>query len=1010
MNFAQCLSICSATTIVLSQLMQLALALARQRTRRGVAERSLLRTGLAAMAMALMFATNAPAQEPGAASGSPTTQNNDASASKVSPAEAVTITSNDVMGFENPAAWAVVPDGQFRNFSVAPTTVRTQGNAALSIANSQGGPMTLTSGRVASTATAVAGIGNQGALLQLDILLPVEGGNSSDDQKQSLSPANGGWIDAFVSVPSRGLRNVRIGQVGLLNYRAGIYNTSGFSSPDNVSSALNGADFSDMVFEFVVILPGTARGTYLFDNLRVHSVELVQKPNGVTPPVGYGGSIDVTMTGNKPVKQTFSLDPIQIPSGLHLKMGTTGRTSVQLEAGVDANTNFTCTYVPDSSDDSGQSYKLQSCTGQNKAGDLISSNWVSVAIEGGEASQQLYAQLVLKPLGDLTGSDMLPAMPTFWGTANSCSPSPVAGKVVTHSSSCSSQTAQANSIITNYFNEVKSANPAAGWIVAPVPESATRRADGTPTTFVKDAKTAADSSDNLPFETGGDLNPGGSFDAYWKLSGNLDPTAVAGTDENLTHFDAAFTAHGVLFGDDVDVVDAKLTADTDSGETTPSYKPATSSGTLGFYVFGEEIPSDGITFTPSTGFNVDPSWSQEYDLPSIEIWIFDITLGADVKADLKASGSAALSGADLSITPSASVGGHISGGINLGIADGEVDAKVNLITLSAPMSAQAKLALNTSPAVCATQLSGSLKGDLDISSGGGEVDLDATFGYCPFCYTDSTTLFKWGALASASYNLFNDTLSYQAFGLPASLCPLATTANIVSPAAGASLSSGIPITLSGSAAPTDSSVPSVDISNTYQWTFTPGANASTATLNPNGAHSANPSVIFGAPKSGSISNWTINMAATTTVQSEGGAVLTKTTSAAPIKVTVTNLSPGDYITQVTSSNGLATKDSNGVYQLGNVPQNITFNGAVAGASGKLNTTFSALYCYDYTPACSNPGTPQFTTITTSGGSTTTPSAALTDFEDGYFLITMTTTSGGVAFNSASVLIYGTVLQ
>jgi hypothetical protein len=988
-------SVWLTTAIILYQLMQLALAIARQRMRRDVCARFLLRTGVAAMAMVLMFATNAPAQEPGADSGSPAARN-----------------PNDVMGFENPADWEVTTNTFVVGFSVQSTTIRTQGSAGYAV-NNPPSLIKLISRPVASAATALAGIGNQGALLQLDVEIPNGSNTSTEAQAGSCESETSGWIEGYVSSKSRGMQNASLGKVSFCKYRAGIYNTMSFTVPESVSSALGDANFDDLVFEFDVSTPNAIDGAYMFDNLRVHSVELVQKPTGAAPPKGYGGFVDLTVMGNKPVKQSFSLDPIQIPSGLHLKTGTAGSTTVQLEAGVDSNTNFNCTYVADSSDKSGQSYKLKSCSGQNEAGDLIGSNWVSLVIEGGEASQQLYAQLVLSPLGDQTGSNLLPAMPTFWGSADSCSPSPVAGKVVTKSSSCSSQTAQANSIITDYFNEVKSANAAPGWIVAPVPESATRRADGTPTNFIKDGKSAtapADSSNDIPFDTGGDLNPGGSFDAYWKLSGNLEPTAVTGTDENTTHFDATFTTHGVLFGDDIDVVDAKLTADTDSGETKPVYKPAKSTGTLGFYVFGEEIPSTGITFSPSEGFSVDPNWSQEYDLPPIQIWIFSITLGADVEADLKASGSAALSGADLSITPSASVGGHISGGINLGIADGEVDAKVNFITLSAPMSAQAKLALNTSPAVCATQLSGSLKGDLDISSGGGEVDLDATFGYCPLCYTDSTTLFKWGALASASYNLFNDTLSYQAFGLPASLCPLATTANIVLPAAGASLSSGIPITLSGSAAPTDSSVPSVDISNTYKWTFTPGANASTATLNPNGANSANPSVIFGAPKSGSTSNWTVNMAATTKVQSEGGAVLTKTTSAAPINVTVTNLSPGDYITQVTSSNGIATKDGNGVYQLGNVPQNITFNGAVAGASGKLNTTFSALYCYDYTPACSNPGTPQFTTITTSGSSTTTPSAALADFEDGYFLITMTTTSGGAVFNSASVLIYGSVLQ
>ncbi len=744
MNFAQSLSVCLATTIAVYQLMQLALVLARQRTKRGVSERSLLRIGVATMAMVFMFATNALAQEPGADSDSPSAQNSDASASSVSPAETVIITSNEVMGFEKPGTWGVTTSTVGPGFSVHSTSIRTQGSAAYAVDNPPS-LIKLISRPVASTATALAGIGNHGALVQLDVEIPCGSKLSTEDEAACCVSEADGWVDGFVSSKSLGLQKVSMGKVSFSKYRAGIYNTLGFAVPESVSSALGDAKFDDLVFEFDVSTPNATDGSYRFDNLRVHSIELVQKPSGEAPPAGYGGSVDVVVTGNKPVKESFSLGPVQIPSGLHLKSGTAGTTSVQFEAGVDSNTNFTCTYVPDSSDDSGQSYKLDSCAGQNKAGDLISSNWVSMSIESGEASQKLYAQLVLSPLGDLTGADLLPPMPTFWGTADSCSPSPVAGKVVTRSSSCASQTAKANSIITNYFNQVKSANPAPGWIVAPVPESATRSTEGKPTNLQSDAKPAvapADSSNDIPFDTGGDLNPGGSFDAYWKLSGDLDPTAVTGTNENLTHFDAAFAAHGVLFGDDVDVVDAKITADSDSGETTPSYKPATSSGTLGFYVFGEEIPSGGITFTPSTGFSVDPSWSQEYDLPPIQIWIFDITLGALVDADLKAEGSASLSGADLSVTPSASLGGHISGGVDLDIVQGEVDAKVNLITLSAPVSAQAKWVINDDPSICADTLDGSLTGDLDFSSGGGQVDLDATFGLCPFCYTDSYTLFK----------------------------------------------------------------------------------------------------------------------------------------------------------------------------------------------------------------------------------------------------------------------------
>jgi hypothetical protein len=456
----------------------------------------------------------------------------------------------------------------------------------------------------------------------------------------------------------------------------------------------------------------------------------------------------------------------------------------------------------------------------------------------------------------------------------------------------------------------------------------------------------------------------------------------------------------------MDVVDAKITADTDSGETTPTYKPATSTGTLGFYVFGEEIPSGGITISPSTGFSVDPSWNQEYDLPPIQIWIFDITLGATVDADLKAQGSAALSGADLSVTPTASIGGHISGGINLGIAEGNVDAKVNLVTLSVPTTAQAKWVLNTSPAICAATLNGSLESNLNLSSGGGQVNLDATFGFCPFCYTDSYTLFKWGPLASDSWNLFNDTIDTQLFGLPASLCQYPITVSIVSPLSGAGLSSTLPITLTGSAKPNDSTLA---YTSTYKWTFTKGANASTVTVSSAGANSANPTVTFGPPTSGKTSTWTINLTATTTVRSASGTVITETASATPVTVTVTNLANGVYISQVSSSNnGVAVPDpTTGALNVGNVPGTITVSGIVAGGTGTLNTTFTVAPCNDDTASCTSPGSA--TTLTTTGASTATPSASWNGFEGGYYKFTMATTSGASTFGTASAIIWGTVL-
>jgi hypothetical protein len=907
---------------------------------------------------------------------------------------------NSIMGFEVPDAWFVRIDGFFPDFNVKSTTTRTQGSAAFAVADPPS-LMTLTSRRVASTATALAGIGDKGALLQLDVELPTQSNDSGRD-REDCDPSNGA-IEGFVSIRSLGLRRVSLGHVSLNKFRTGIYNTVGFSIPEHVSSALNGASFDDMVFEFEISSPGRVRGAYLFDNLRVHSVELTQSPTGSAPPAGYGGSVDLVVPGNAPVSETFALGPAQVPGGFHLKKGTAGATTVQLQFGLDSAPALTCTYIPDSDDSSHESYILKSCTDGYEGGDLVNANWVSLGIKGGTVAQQIHAQLALSPLGDLTGSDLIPAMPTYWGDADACSPAPVAGKIVTTSTSCASQTAKASQIVTEYFNQVNGAHPSPNWVVAPVPEAATRSGDGTPTNILTGAPVPPN---DPPFDTGGDLNPGGSFDAYWRLSGNLTPTAVNGTDENLTHFDAVFTAHGVLFGDDIDVVDAKVTADTDSGETTPTYKPATSTGTLGFYVFGEEIPSGGLTFSPSTGFSVDPSWNQEYDLPSIQIWIFDITLGALVDADLNAQGSAALSGADLSVTPTASIGGHISGGINIGIADGNVDAKVNLITLSAPTTAQVKWVLNTSPSLCAATLNGSLNGNLNLGSGGGQVDLDATFGPCPFCYTDSWTLFKWNSLVNKSWNLFNDTIDTQLFALPTSLCKYPITVSILSPTSGANLSSGLPITITGSAAPNDDTIAST---STYNWTYTPGAKAGTITVNPAGANGPNPIVTFGPPTSGNTSTWTIGLTATTSVEGVGGAANTVTATATPVTVTVSNLSNGVYIGQVlTATNGPAVPDPvTGVLNVGNVPGAITIDGIVAGGTGALNTVFTVALCNDGTAACTDPISP--TTLTTVGAASASPSASWTGFQGGYYKITMTTTSGAATFGTASAVIYGSLL-
>src|SRR5260370_15512975 len=83
-----------------------------------------------------------------------------------------TIDSNSVMGFETPFAWAAKSSTSSMIMRSA-TTTRTQGKFAYAVTN-PGHLVTMTSAPVASTATVLAGVGNAGALFQVDVFLPTQ--------------------------------------------------------------------------------------------------------------------------------------------------------------------------------------------------------------------------------------------------------------------------------------------------------------------------------------------------------------------------------------------------------------------------------------------------------------------------------------------------------------------------------------------------------------------------------------------------------------------------------------------------------------------------------------------------------------------------------------------------------------------------------------------------------------------------------------------------------------------
>src|SRR5579863_7029432 len=203
---------------------------------------------------------------------------------------------NAITGFESLGTWQVTGNSSPPGFLASVTTNRTQGNAAYSVANPPN-LVKLISQPIASTATALQGIGNSGALLQMDILLPVQQGNK----------VNSGYIQPYLTSPSRGLSKVPLAQVFFNSYREGIYTTLGFAIPNAVRSALGAATFNDLTVELDISSPGKMTGAYLIDNLRVHSVALIQSPTGMPPPPGYGGSVNLVLYGDGAIEQSFDL-------------------------------------------------------------------------------------------------------------------------------------------------------------------------------------------------------------------------------------------------------------------------------------------------------------------------------------------------------------------------------------------------------------------------------------------------------------------------------------------------------------------------------------------------------------------------------------------------------------------------------------------------------------------------------------------------------------------------------
>jgi hypothetical protein len=858
-----------------------------------------------------------------------------------------------VMGFETAAGWAVKSSSPATTASA--TAIRTQGSHAFALANPSGAAITLTSAAVASTEPALAAVGEADSIFAVDLMPPTSGGAGS--------------LALWVSCPSRGLK-AEVGEVQLSGSKPFLYTTLKFPIPAEVRTALKGADFKDLTFAFV--LSGTTAGAsnvYLFDNLRAVAISPLTANLGVTLPVNFGGSLSLVAQGDTPAAQSFPIGPVQVPDTFRLAQGTAAGTTVRLQLGYDGTAAYTCTYNADPSDTTGLSYTVASCTGGVQAGDVVGGNYAALTIVNGSSEMKLQADLARNAVGDQVGAGLIPAMPTYWGKSGSCVPAPVAGTVYTISPSCTAQINEASQISTAYFNTVSTSQAPYNFIASPAADRALVHGTGLGNPAPPSNPTQ---SNDIPINQSGHLNQGGDFDAYWTLTGDFNTKATPSTGSSSAHFDAEFGGHIVAFGGDVDVVDVKATVDTSTGSSSSA------TGSVSFFLFGEQIPGGG-SVNASTGLNSNLSASQTFNLPPIDFWIFTLQVGANASATLKTTGTLAAVGFNVVVDPQVTMGVSISGGVNLGIASGEVDAKINLLQVEVPIAAQAGLVVNADPSACSITIDISLNANVTVSALGGEIDLKASFGPCPFCYSDSYPLVKWAALVSTTQNLFTvgpDTLA--ALELPTGLCTPNIKSTITLPSTNAQVGITYPLqataeTIGGTSINCDE----------FTWSVSPAE------------------TITGTGCSGSIEfskvgPHTLTLAIAASFKDSFGRTISGTGTGTEA-VSVSTLGPGFYIIDANPApTGVQAPFNNQTLQFGNavLPQ---FTGEYVGSASSVNETWTL------TDGAGKIVTLISQPLPNNESQATWPGAALPT--PGTYTVTMTTTdSSGKALGSATMTV------
>jgi hypothetical protein len=655
---------------------------------------------------------------------------------------ATPVASADILGFEKSAGWSV------SNASPRISERRTQGTSSFAL-DAPGFGTHLTSQPVSTTAAALASFGASDSVFALDIMLPTPINH----------PTATAWAQLKVKSTSRGLSQTDLGQVTLVGAPGGVYTTVIFKIPASVRSKLANITCSDLIFDLYIHPPDCPSDTVRVDNLRAKSPS--------TPPLGAGVAVDLVALHSygpdvsTPGTASFPVGVVQIPQSFHLKLGSSTGGTAKLELGWESTIAWTCTYNAGNTGGAGLSYDFKSCTGGGLAGDLVTADFARLTIVKGNAAAgptKIRAQLAGNPLGDTTGRGVIPPMPTWWGDT----------------------TTDANTIVNAYSTALNAPKKTSErYITMPTPEFAERSGDGAPRDLLD--PNLPPIPNDPPFDKSGHLGKAGEpWDAWWELKG-----ALSFSDANARHtsdLEANLGANVTVWGVPISVASMEMTVHTDNGQVTPTgFSQPSSTGTLHMYLFGAELPGGGST-SAQTGFVYNLSQTQTFDAPEIHVWIFAIQVGVSASAGVVATGDLRVDGFHLNVAPTATIGAHLFGGIDVLIASGGVDVKIQLINVSTPIDGSLTWNVQTDPTVCAATLNFLLESNLTLSTLGGEVDLVAKFGVCPFCDHESYGLYHWKPLPiGAPTQLFSFSPTVSLFPLPASACREPLNVSIVSP-------------------------------------------------------------------------------------------------------------------------------------------------------------------------------------------------------------------------------------